>query len=133
MAAQNLGLNTCWVAFCARKKSKAVCGEGQKVRIVISVGYGKIAGHERPTKSIEQLSTVEGSQPAPSWFACAMEAVQLAPTAMNNQHFTFTLRADGRTVAAKAPSGTWDTVDLGIAKCHFVLIADELNVDWAWE
>ena len=132
LAAQEAGLNTCWVAISSRRKNKAARSEGEKVRLVIAVGYGITQGNPRKTKSVEELATVECDE-APTWFATAMEAAQLAPTAMNNQNFHVTLRADGKTVCAEAPTGGWNTVDLGIVKRNFQEAADELGADWGWE
>lgn len=132
LAAQEAGLNTCWVAISSRRKNKAVRGEGERVRLVIAVGYGLTQGNPRKTKPVEELATVECDE-TPAWFATAMEAAQLAPTAMNNQNFHVTLRADGKTVAIEAPAGGWNTVDLGIVKRNFQEAADELGADWGWE
>lgn len=132
LAAQEAGLNTCWVAMCSRRKNKAVCASGEKVRLIVAVGYGKTQGSARKTKSVEELATIECAQ-TPDWFVTAMEAAQLAPTAMNNQHFHVTLREDGRTVAIDAPKGGWNTVDLGIVKRNFEEAVNELGADWRWE
>ena len=80
LAAQDMGLNTCWCALCSRKKSRAVVASGKKIRLIIAVGHGKTQGFSRKTKSVEALSSVECVK-APAWFAAAMEAAQLAPTA----------------------------------------------------
>lgn len=98
LAAQDMGLNTCWCALCSRKKSHAVVAPGKKIRLVIAVGHGKTQGFTRKTKSVEALSSVECAK-APAWFAAAMEAAQLAPTAMNNQNFKITLLSDGKPCA----------------------------------
>ena len=133
LLAQSLGLNTCWVAFIARKKSHARVPAGKTLRIGIAVGYGTTQGSPRKTKTIAELSAVERGE-TPEWFALAMEAAQLAPTAMNNQHFRITLRADGRTVSAQATkSGAWDAIDLGIVKRNFEEAANEAGADWRWE
>ena len=132
LTAQKAGLNTCWVAISSRRKNKAIRGTGAKVRIVIAVGYGKTQGEPRKTKSVEELSTVECGE-APAWFVTAMEAAQLAPTAMNNQNFHVTLLEDGKTVSIEAPKGGWNTVDLGIVKRNFEEAANELGADWCWE
>lgn len=133
LAAQALGLNTCWVAFIARKKSHARVPAGKTLRIGIALGYGTTQGEPRKTKSIGELSTIECGN-TPEWFALAMEAAQLAPTAMNNQHFCITLRADGQTVSAQATkNGAWDAVDLGIVKRNFEEAANETGADWRWE
>ena len=132
LAAQEAGLNTCWVALCSRKKNKAAVTAGERVRLVIAVGYGKTQGVARKTKSVGELATVECTE-APAWFASAMEAAQLAPTAMNNQNFHVTLRADARTISIEAPKGGWNLIDLGIVKRNFQEAADELGADWRWE
>ena len=132
LAAQEAGLNTCWVALCSRRKNKAVLASGEKVRIVIAVGYGTTQGSPRKTKPVSELATVECAQ-APEWFAVAMEAAQLAPTAMNNQNFHVTLREDAKTVSIEAPKGGWNIVDLGIVRRNFQEAADELGADWCWE
>ena len=132
LLAQAAGLNTCWVALCSRRKNKAQLAQGEKVRIVIAVGYGKTQGAARKTKPVEELATIECAE-TPDWFATAMEAAQLAPTAMNNQNFLVTLLADGRTVRIKAPSGGWNMVDLGIVRRNFQEAADACGADWRWE
>lgn len=131
LEAQELGLNTCWVAMCARKRSKARRGPDERVRLVIAVGYGAHQGKPRRTKSAEELSTVECEQ-APEWFATALEAAQLAPTAVNNQNFHVVLGADAKTVQITAPEGGLNTVDLGIVKRNFEEAANELGADWRW-
>lgn len=132
LEAQDAGLNTCWVALSSRRKNKAIRSDDEKVRLVIAVGYGKTQGRPRKTKSIEQLATIECPE-APLWFRTAMEAAQLAPTAMNNQNFHVTLRPDGKTVAIEAPKGVWNTLDMGIVKRNFEIAANELGADWQWE
>ena len=132
LAAQQAGLNSCWVAMCARRRSKAVCQPGEKVRLVIAVGYGTTQGNPRPTRPVAELATVECAE-APAWFAVAMEAAQLAPTAINHQHFHVTLRADGETVRIEAPSGALDCIDLGIVRRNFEEAANGEGATWRWE
>lgn len=55
-------------------------------------------------------------------------AALLAPTAMNQQKFRFTLK-DGK-VSAKAGTGFYSKIDLGIAKYHFGLGADKPGMVW---
>ena len=133
LEAQRMGLNTCWVAFIARKKSRAVVPAGKTLRIGIAVGWGTTAGKPRKTKPVSALSRVENGE-APAWFALGVEAAQLAPTAMNNQHFLITLLADGCTVRAEATkNGSWDAIDLGIVKRNFEEAANSTGADWCWE
>ncbi len=55
----------------------------------------------------------------PDWFEEGMKAVLLAPTAVNQQKFYFTL-TDGDRVSAKVKgTGFYAKTDLGIVKYHF--------------
>ena len=132
LAAQDMGLNTCWCALCSRKKSRAVVAPGKKIRLVIAVGHGKTQGFSRKTKNVEALSSVECAK-APAWFAAAMEAAQLAPTAVNNQNFKITLLSDGKTVRIDAPKSGLNVIDEGIVRCNFEIAANEAGADWRWE
>lgn len=132
LAAQDMGLNTCWCALCSRKKSCAVVAPGKKIRLIIAMGHGKTQGFSRKTKSVEALSSVECAK-APAWFAAAMEAAQLAPTAMNNQNFKITLLSDGKTVRIDAPQSGLNVIDEGIVRCNFEIAANEAGADWRWE
>lgn len=132
LAAQDMGLNTCWCALCSRKKSRAVVASGKKVRLVIAVGHGKTRGFPRKTKSVGALSSVE-CEKAPAWFAAAMEAAQLAPTAMNNQNFKITLLSDGKTVRIEVPQSGLNVIDEGIVRRNFEIAANEAGADWRWE
>ena len=127
LKAQQLGLNTCWVAMTYSKgKSAAVVKPGEKLVIVIALGYGETTGVQHKLKAIEELSSVNSA--APEWFSAGVEAAQLAPTAMNQQKFRFEL--DGNLVKASAGSGFYTKVDLGIAKYHFEIGAGESG--WTW-
>lgn len=116
LKAQRLGLNTCWVAMTYKKIPDAFkVDKGEKLTVVISLGYGKTQGVAHKTKTCEQVSNVgEGT---PEWFKTGVEAALLAPTAMNQQKFKLTY-ADGK-VTAKAGFGFYTKIDLGIVKYHF--------------
>ncbi len=126
--AQQLGLNTCWVAL-TYNKSKIVydADKGEKLLIVIALGYGQTQGHPRPTKTMEELCRIKNTD-TPDWFRNAMEAVMLAPTAINQQKFIFYL--DGNNVAAKTLLGFYARIDLGIAKLHFEIGAGDADFNW---
>lgn len=124
--AQKLGLNTCWVALTFKKvKNAFVVGKGEKLYCVLAVGYGATQGSAHKTKTFEQVSDVKNP---PEWFRRGVEAALLAPTAMNQQKFSFSLFGDG--VRAKAGVGFYTKIDLGIAKYHFELGADTENFRW---
>ncbi|MBR6530994.1 MAG: nitroreductase [Clostridia bacterium] len=126
--AQQLGLNTCWVAL-TFNKSKTVykLNDGEKLIIVIALGYGQTQGKARPSKKLEDLCTVTNGE-MPEWFKSAMVAVMLAPTAVNQQKFHFTL--DGNEVTAKTLLGFYSKIDLGIAKYHFEIGAGDTFFKW---
>lgn len=129
LKAQEMGLNTCWVALTYSKVKQAFTIEkGEKLCCVIAVGYGTTQGVSHKVKAIGALSSVEGEMP--QWFRRGMKAAQLAPTAMNQQKFMLTLKA-GNRVAAKAGTGFYTKLDLGIVKCHFELGAGKDG--WEWE
>lgn len=115
LKAQELGLNTCWVAM-THGKSRAVVGPGEKQVCLISLGYGETQGVAHKSKPMQALCRC--TEPIPEWFEKGMTAAMLAPTAMNQQKFRFELRADG-TVKAACGSGFYTKLDLGIVKYHF--------------
>ena len=70
---QELGLNTCWVAM-THGKSKAEINRGQKLLIIISLGYGETQGVPHKGKRIAELGKADQST---EWFDRGMEAVSL--------------------------------------------------------
>lgn len=126
--AQTLGLNTCWVALTYGKGVvKRTARRGEKLCMVIAVGYGANSGRAHQSKPIEKVMKAENP---PEWFTRGVKAALLAPTAMNQQKFTFILN-DENKVTAKAGSGFYVKTDLGIAKLHFELGAGKDNFTWA--
>ena len=124
LKAQELGLNTCWVAM-THGKSRAVVGPGEKQVCLISLGYGETQGVAHRSKPMQALCRCAG--PMPEWFEKGMTAAMLAPTAMNQQKFRFELRADG-TVKAACGSGFYTKLDLGIVKYHFEAVTGKKTV-----
>ena len=125
--AQQLGLNTCWVAVSYKKiKTAYMLDAGEKLCIVIAIGYGKTQGVPHKSKAPSEVADMGD---VPEWFKKGVEAALLAPTAVNQQKFFFAI-ADGK-VSAKAGRGFYSRIDLGIAKCHFELGAGKKNFNWA--
>lgn len=116
LLAQQLGLNTCWVAMSYSKiKTAFVVEQGEKLCVVIALGYGETQGVPHKSKSVDDVVKVEGEMP--NWFQRGIEAALLAPTAMNQQKFLFTLKEN--QVSVKPGMGFYTKVDLGIVKYHF--------------
>lgn len=113
---QELGLNTCWVAL-THGKVNVQTKPQQKLLILIALGYGTNTGVAHKSKPIKELCKEDAY---PEWFMKGMEAVSLAPTAMNQQKFLFEMK-NGQ-VYAKALMGFYSKIDLGIVKYHFETI-----------
>ena len=134
--AQTLGLNTCWVGLSYTKiPGTYVLNEGEKIACYISIGYGETQGVTHKIKRIDQVSNI--SDDSPEWFRRGVEAALLAPTAINQQKFSFELlpAEDGqlpRVLAQRHFSLVGYTqMDLGIAKYNFELGAGTDNFRWA--
>ena len=145
LLAQTLGLNTCWVGLNYSKvPGTYVLDEGEKIVCYIAIGYGETQGVGHKIKTVEQVSrsavrTLGSSKNAsditPSWFKKGVEAALLAPTAVNQQKFSFEYvgMEDGRhQVRAKKGFSLigYTQIDLGIAKYHFEIGAGKVNFDW---
>ena len=127
LAAQQMGLNSCWVAMSYKKIPDAFrVDAGEKLVIVIALGYGVTQGTPHKVKPVETLCP--NVTDIPAWFRQGMEAVQLAPSALNQQKYRFSLE-DGK-VSVKPGLGFNTKVDLGIAKYHFELGAGKENFEW---
>jgi len=145
LLAQTLGLNTCWVGLSYSKvPGTYVLGEDEKIVCYIAIGYGETQGAGHKIKAIDQVSrsaistldsTKDASAATPSWFRRGVEAALLAPTAVNQQKFSFEYLGmkDGRhQVRAKKGFSLigYTQIDLGIAKYHFEIGAGDVDFDW---
>ena len=134
LLAQTLGLNTCWVGLSYRKVPEAYnVGKDEKLVCMIALGYGETQGVPHKIKTVEQVSNA--SDITPSWFRKGVEAALLAPTAVNQQKFSFEyvgMNNNRHQVRAKKGISMigYTQMDLGIAKYHFELGAGKDNFDW---
>jgi nitroreductase len=127
LKAQQLGLSSCWVGLTYNKsKVPVILSEGEKVRLVIALGYGKTSGVPHKSKDMLKLCKTDGE--IPDWFKKGMEAAMSAPTAMNQQKFLMIQK--GNTVTAKPLAGFYTKVDIGIVKYHFEIGAGAENFQW---
>ena len=128
LLAQMLGLNTCWVALTfSKRKARFDVGKGEKLVCVISLGYGEYQGKDHKNRPLAEICP--GYDASPDWFKAGVDAAMLAPTAINQQKFTFSL--NGNTVTASSFKGPCSKVDLGIVKYHFEVGAGKDNFKWA--
>ena len=143
--AQTLGLNTCWVGLSYSKvPGTYVLEDGEKIACYIAIGYGETQGVGHKIKTVGQVSNA--SDTTPSWFKKGVEAALLAPTAVNQQKFSFEYVGmnDGHhQVRAKKGFSIigYAKMDLGIAKYHFEIgagkatgrraqLGNEENFEW---
>ena len=121
IAAQMLGLNTCWVAGTYRRgKCKADLEAGEKIVCVIAIGYGENEGTKHRSKPLAKVCDVAEAD-MPVWFKNGVKAAMMAPTAMNQQKFKITLEG-GRPVIT-AGAGPMTRIDLGIVKYNFEAVS----------
>ena len=133
--AQSLGLNTCWVGLSYSKvPGTYMLDEGEKIACYIAIGYGETQGVGHKIKTVNQVSNA--SDITPLWFKKGVEAALLAPTAVNQQKFSFEyvgMKNGRHLVLAKKGFSMigYTQMDLGIAKYHFEVGAGKENFEWA--
>ena len=134
LLAQTLGLNTCWVGLSYRNVPDAYnLGKDEKLVCMIALGYGETQGISHKIKTVEQVSNA--SDITPTWFKKGVEAALLAPTAVNQQKFSFEyvgMKNNLHQVRAKKGMSMigYTQMDLGIAKYHFEIGAEKENFEW---
>ena len=134
LLAQTLGMNTCWVGLSYSKvPGTYVLADGEKIACYIAIGYGKTQGVSHKIKTIEQVSNA--SDITPAWFKKGVEAALLAPTAVNQQKFSFEyIGMENNRHKVHARKGFsmigYTQMDLGIAKYHFEIGAGKENFEW---
>ena len=129
LKAQELGINSCWVALTYKKgKAQYVEEAGEKLYLVIALGYGVTNGVPHKGKTVSQVSDYKDGDP--EWYKNGVEAALLAPTAINQQKFRF--ERDGDKVKARVASfGFYTKIDLGIVKYHFEIGSGKGKDVWA--
>lgn len=137
LAAQAMGLNTCWVGMTYRKVGAAFSlGKGEKVVCMIAVGYGATPGSAHRHKTVEQMSNA--SADTPEWFLRGVEAALLAPSALNQQKFRFEYvpQSVGKPRVIVRPGFSvfgYTKIDMGIARLHFEAGAGKENFEFGEE
>lgn len=131
---QTLGLNTCWVGLSYRKVPEAYnVGKDEKLVCMIALGYGETQGVSHKIKDVEDVSNA--SDITPSWFKRGVEAALLAPTAVNQQKFSFEyvgVKDNWHIVKERKGFSIigYTGIDLGIVKCHFMIAVGDVCLKW---
>ena len=142
-----LGLATCWVASTYdRSTTRVELAEGETLHDVVPIGFAPkkmplvqrtIRGSIR-ARSKRNEDLFQGPHPlaqAPEWIQAAIQAVQLAPSAVCEQPVVFTQEAPDAPIRATLPhvKSGMEYTDLGIAKLHFELAAKASGVMGTWD
>ena len=128
LRAQQIGLNTCWVALTYTKNRELMeIGPGERLCLVIAVGHGANEGTPHKSRPREEVMRTRGE--VPEWFIRGVDAALMAPTAVNQQKFLLSLEGDN-VVAIEPGRGSWTKVDMGIVRYHFELGAGVRNFTW---
>ena len=99
-----------------KKNVMAKIDAGERLAIVIAIGYGVNKGRPRKSKTVAQvIRGIESDMP--EWFINGAKMALLAPTAVNQQKFELALKGDGYEVIDKG--GILSKIDKGIVKYHF--------------
>lgn len=125
--AQTLGLNSWWVGGTFSRRGVKKHTDAPRVAGVLALGYGAVQGVPHKSKAPAEISSYQGE--APEWFVRGVEAVLLAPTALNRQ--AFAIRGQGDKVSMTCGNGIFSGVDLGIGKYHFEAGAGKDHFMWA--
>lgn len=135
LLAQTLGLSTCWAGLTYNNvKTSYKMNDGERLCCMIALGYGDDPGRKHKRKTVEQLSNANAE--TPGWFRQGVEAVVMAPTAVNQQKFYFTYLGtdtDGKGLVKAERKFSligYTKMDLGIAKLHFEIGAGSENFKW---
>ena len=114
LKAQEMGLNTCWVAL-THGRCPVAPAAGERLIILIALGYGSETGKPHRSKPEETLVRSAGREP--EWFRRGVRGALLAPTAVNRQRFQ--IEWTGTQARITAPKDRLAQLDLGIVRCHF--------------
>ena len=130
LKAQTIGMRSCFVGGTYKKVPSAVTLEkGEKIVLIVALGYGENDGVPHRSKPKEKLSDIhEGS---PEWFIEGVEAALLAPTALNQQKF-YLKEEDGKAVI-ETGSGPFVKTDRGIVQYHFEIGSGKGTEIWKQE
>ena len=148
----DLGLGTCWLggSFSRRDfKKQIILKPNEKLRIVSPVGYASDKNHF-VEKYIVNADKNHASRKAfgelffdkdfdnpltetnAGVFSTPLEMVRLAPSANNKQEWRVLLE-DNTLHFYKKPYPMFDSIDMGIALCHFELSCKELGIEGRFE
>lgn len=138
LEATRLGLGTCWVGGTFSKKDCPVAVAADETFVCVIV-IGNIADElsfrekfihrvtHRKTKHLEDF--YDSNVKLPDWFKKGIEATKIAPSALNKQPVKF-YYLKNETTCSVPKYDSHEAIDMGIAKLHFEIAAN--NGKWEW-
>lgn len=145
LKATQMGLGSCWVAGTFDRASVSEpLAAGEVLHDVIPLGHMPAkqpfvqrairAGLRKRDRRPEAL--FQGPMPleeAPAWIAAGIDAVIKGPSAVNEQPVVFVWEDERLTATLPCGKRNLEYTDLGIAKLHFEIAAEEAGMAGAWE
>ena len=121
-----LQVGTCWVGA-TYDSGKLAIPEGERLVCVIPVGNVQASLQDKLVRAVAASKNrkdiqerIVADRTVPDWILHGLEAVRLAPSALNSQKPT--VYYENCALTMKVPQNArFDMVDLGIAKKHFEL------------
>ena len=150
LEATALGLNTCWVGGFFKPERVASLidiGPSERVLAVTPVGYASESeslqeklmtgfGRTHVRLPISKIGGNSNEANLPDWIRASIEAARLAPSAVNRQHWGFSVQDDGILVFVRTEGQDFHVskrLDCGIAMLHIELAAGNLGVKGKWK
>jgi nitroreductase len=141
LAATALGIASCWVGGTFNYKAlmtRFSIAPDEAVVSIIALGYPKVGKDAFaavlhtfvPRKNLSQIAAPNLLRGSP-WLRAALEAVRIAPSAVNLQpwHFSGT---EEQVVLKPTRKTAFTHIDLGIAMLHFALAAEHAGINGQW-
>lgn len=139
LAAQELGLSSCWVGGTFKRRLvKRMASADDRLVLVVALGHGEGKGHAHRSKSADAVTSIPEGTEVPAWFGAGVDAALKAPTAMNQQSFEIGWCEKGSPdglplVSLRSKGGPFSAVDLGIVRLHFEIGAAAAGGSFQWE
>lgn len=125
----DMELGTCWVGGTFDKNSISIPDDEVLYCVIVVGKVDNLSAKERIIRKAGHLKTkpmderIIYTEPLPAWAEKGMQAVMLAPNAVNAQRVTF--KYENGVITAEVPGDKpADMIDLGIAKKHFEIEAE---------
>lgn len=134
------GLGSCWVGGTFNQSDagkKAGIREGKKIAAVIAFGHASshrrflervtsALAHSSKRKDFDEL--FELNKETPAVCRTVLEAIRLAPSAVNSQPWRAKADRYGNVTFSSASDNTYTMLDMGIALEHFIIAAERLGI-----